>query len=1461
MNWTKFITYGDSPQNAFETLCNQLFERFLKRTYKTDLIKFRVINGAGGDGGIEAYGQLSSGDIVAVQAKWFQQSLDDSEIKQIRNSILTAKKLRTQIKEYIICIPHDVSSLKIGRGNKPTTNHEENKINALIDEIYSAYPDLKLTWWFDNEILTELQQANNEGVHKFWFDKEVISLDYLSKHFALQKKGWLHERYIPELHGQGIIHEEYQKLCFSIQYRKELFSQATQAISDLKFCINQIEHFIPTNTTVEITDELNIIKENLIKFLEELQKIATAVKTGNDFYKPVIFSEVDLWKTKLKLEKLNANNIQKNILPKLISSLDNIHKYDLPQYIQHFAFSFNQKIRLVIGEPGTGKTHGLSNCVEIHLAANSPAIIIQAKGTPFNDWTEILSKSLGITNWRKDEILSALETLATKNDVQKATTLKAGEEYDSEITKAIVCIDGLEEEIENEKEWYARIRECEQLTVEYPRVRFVFSARRYFYNSEKVPQRGIFEDVFLSREGDVAIDEVAPHYFSKDHYNIQLSSPSLIRGLDSLLALRLFCEEYKNRSINATDKIVTATRGLINLKIDRLNEEFISKLQGKKGATRNPIMDSLEIIAKFFYKNHEAEHNQMVDLISPVLKSYLDGSEIDSLLDYLADNAFLIRFERTDNDGVLTKRKYYYSITYQSLIEHIISERIYHDIKSGSLNRIPQFLHEVMMRPLDFNPKDSFSPFEISPNEKIIQNIINNSLIESGKLIGENNFLTEGFDEWEIKKYQLTAISKAPGSVAKNFKAKIDGLFNGGYTNLSYVLEYLILPSSYSSDSVFGAEYLHQTLLNLSVFERDKMWSGLDMHETGKLSELERHRYQYESSKVVFRELGVGKPILFEWYLHNERPLVFAWGLSTIDQELRNDLRVSLAGWAIKSPSEFLLLLKKIFSCNDPQIQEDLASIMLGVASRLKDKERIKELALWSIENIFNHLDIHRNIIVRQGFRAIVERAFQYGVISNDEVEKCRPRPMQTITLLPLERNLTTTGQGECYPIVHDLAWYVIGKAYDDFLEYPSSLGDGLKDNDCTEAKALLNEYRKAYKDDDLFASNWGMAVGIAYIRNLGLTRVEGNWHTQASHGSKSKVFTYEEKYTWLAVHYIQGYLSDYIPAKRWSGNREFVSDYSQITDVPNPAESVLDLDKEIEKLKIKKEWIIKEVLSKELETGIEINQSITNWVNEEPVFDLEKWLSFDSTDFQIDEPNRKWLALYNDTSLHDSKQFCYSYFYSVACLIKKEDLPSLIKIIQSNPDSLHFISHMDGFHSSPRTDTYCNPTDIVWMTWIEEDETEETFYDGISDDEKYLHHTITEITQNDINGESYIRLPSKKVRELIDCYELLGSELKDANGKTLAFNHKKSDGAYRDSQELVLVDKDVLEKLVDKEGYEIVWFVELFKKKNPLNESLDKDFHVQRTRKYFVWTEMNEKNRFKFWDEWFSNQRDKNES
>lgn len=59
MNWTNSQTYNEAPTEAFETLCNQLFENWCKETYDNELSSFRVVNGAGGDGGVESYAVLS----------------------------------------------------------------------------------------------------------------------------------------------------------------------------------------------------------------------------------------------------------------------------------------------------------------------------------------------------------------------------------------------------------------------------------------------------------------------------------------------------------------------------------------------------------------------------------------------------------------------------------------------------------------------------------------------------------------------------------------------------------------------------------------------------------------------------------------------------------------------------------------------------------------------------------------------------------------------------------------------------------------------------------------------------------------------------------------------------------------------------------------------------------------------------------------------------------------------------------------------------------------------------------------------------------------------------------------------------------------------------------------------------------------------------------------------------------
>jgi len=243
MNWTHFLTYGDSKQEAFETLSTQLFERFLRRTYGEELIKLRVVNGAGGDGGVEAYGQLRSGEIIAVQAKWFPDVIKDTQIREIRDSVDTARSVRGTIIDYYICVPRNINSLKFGRGakgegKKIIENPEDKLLDAFTDEMESKYADLTLHWWFEKDIELQLQEPDNEGVHKFWFEKEIISLRYLTQQFDLQKASWLHKKYAPELHGQGLIQKEVQQLLYEKNFREQLHRRVNHKLDPHKKAID-----------------------------------------------------------------------------------------------------------------------------------------------------------------------------------------------------------------------------------------------------------------------------------------------------------------------------------------------------------------------------------------------------------------------------------------------------------------------------------------------------------------------------------------------------------------------------------------------------------------------------------------------------------------------------------------------------------------------------------------------------------------------------------------------------------------------------------------------------------------------------------------------------------------------------------------------------------------------------------------------------------------------------------------------------------------------------------------------------------------------------------------------------------------------------------------------------------------------------------------------------------------------
>lgn len=84
MNWNHFQTYNEAETRAFEAMCNQLFELWIDREYKDIKKSFIVVNGAGGDGGVESYATLITGEEIGVQAKWFPDSITTSQFNHIK---------------------------------------------------------------------------------------------------------------------------------------------------------------------------------------------------------------------------------------------------------------------------------------------------------------------------------------------------------------------------------------------------------------------------------------------------------------------------------------------------------------------------------------------------------------------------------------------------------------------------------------------------------------------------------------------------------------------------------------------------------------------------------------------------------------------------------------------------------------------------------------------------------------------------------------------------------------------------------------------------------------------------------------------------------------------------------------------------------------------------------------------------------------------------------------------------------------------------------------------------------------------------------------------------------------------------------------------------------------------------------------------------------------------------------
>lgn len=417
MNWNRLQTYGLSSEKSFEMLCNQLFESWCKETYLDKLFSFVVVNGAGGDGGVESYAVLSDSSIVGLQAKWFLTSMESAQIVQIRNSLRTAKNNRPKIKKYIVCIPRDLAS-KTGRGDNTESNRWEN----LVASMKAEFPDVSIDLWNDTRITSELQKVNAAGIHKFWFEKSEIDRERFSYVFEKAKVSWLSAKYVPDLDITGLITKALKRFVGDYDYREPLIKQFS-TIADLckKFELaasNLISVY--SSTSPEIS---SILSEPIEKF-KGVESACTEIHNwlSNEFAKRPVYEEssffipVDSIIKKLQDSKLSFS--YHFHLYEVTKALNKLSEIDYVELLDSLKQQLNNQCVLFLGNPGTGKTHGVSSFVEYLLKQQYHLpIIIQARSIPDNyTWKDIITTTLGLSaSWNEDELWQALNSAANRN--------------------------------------------------------------------------------------------------------------------------------------------------------------------------------------------------------------------------------------------------------------------------------------------------------------------------------------------------------------------------------------------------------------------------------------------------------------------------------------------------------------------------------------------------------------------------------------------------------------------------------------------------------------------------------------------------------------------------------------------------------------------------------------------------------------------------------------------------------------------------------------------------------------------------------------------------------------------------------------------------------------------------------------------------------------------------------------
>lgn len=1400
----KFNTQNMGEADAFEKLCCQLFDNWGKNELcgQKDDWEYRKIRGAGGDGGIEAYWHSRDTDEwIGLQAKWFPKTMESGQIKQLTDSVRSAMSMRPNMTRYIVCVPHNLTSMKQAAGGKKTRGEDE-RWNEFIEKMRNQYPKLSIELWDEDGIERQLLCGGNEGCRRFWFSHSSINPETLDLSFK-KSVDLVQRRYVPSLIVDGDMSTFLDRFYGTPMARVGEQHEIKKAFSLCGKINVQIQSLLEVNDVdAEISEYARRCQAELTNYGDWLTKLKETLETESltdiKLTQFVIdYSAFDyFWNL---LDEAKSQGQFQGHITELLTLLDHFYSETSSSDIfQRVRCAVGVRQCVIIGNQGTGKTCGIVAAAERYHnnRRHLPILISAASISEEQDWWQIIKHAVGVgDDWDESELWQALSSAAAIRDEIHDDNYIRG--------KVAIMVDGLDER-HSPAFWERKMAEAAVISEQFPRIQFAYTTRPSGIKDKTSDLSDRICMYQLSRGGDVAVPALFDKY--TDFYGINIKENKQARWmLKTPMELQLFCQVYQHQTIDSVIHVWLTE--LIKSEIKRLETEFATRCH-LGDSLNNPVSSFLYSISSEFLDSQVGELTDDVFYNEAFGPRGFDCRTKRELIELLVKYGILTKRE-TESGETFKPNTVSYGIGARHLWDYYMAIRIMENKDKLSTHRKKDLLTQ-------------------HPD---IQNLYAILLIEKeGALPLDDEDLVAAVGKSRAYVITLDALSNACPSATSKFKQWVLDEMHSDKTTLSEIVNRIIFRVADISGHPLGAALLDEFLRSYDEKPaiRDEIWSvpSFQPNLSG----------DYRASLVREHELIKQLPRLDPTGAETstQLPLVFAWGLSSLSNLRRQYFRNQLVFWAMHNPVELQKLFEHFCMIDDPQIREDVFAIAEEVIVQGKvPKKAEKEIGQITIKSVFAQPDKpdNRNAAVRHYGRILVERCISDGLLEKQEAANCRP-PYDVASgeHLPIFPDACRATSNSGYrSMSYDLTRYVlVDQLLHTFDIRP--IGDQWKQHQ--SITELIDDSASAAGIESPRFDGWVIAVAYQYLLDHGYssdfssrtvdtvgkntldidTEIRKHFYA-ATHGQRSLVMTICEKYTWCALNEICGYLADRIPvepglAAELSENIDdngLATDYSMLLSYDSPLfEASVTTRKEREEIDspFPASFACKEPM-KPL-TKDELHFWIDS-IDDNVVFQM---LNFRPTcDLRIKSTIA--LSLFANDWGECGKE---SRIWLDAGVVSDETFDKL-----RHANQCQWENNSLEFHAGYITSgTYLSPVEIVASPWMKE--LMEPASIMVSKDNHILIKPLTGQAVANIPdiGDYDFTLPSSVAR---DCCEITGTDgfdFADSNGD-VRFQYLRFGTPYRHEYKALMADRDQLLGALRKNGMTLVWFATVHRQANEL--------------------------------------------